>query len=198
MNNLCATFETWCMIDGTYEPFQKGQKVNLSFNIKPEKIRKSVKKEFYLKQEKYSDYLFCGKVICIYTENNLSLLVIDTGHYKFFIEGPGGKSLFSPGQFVKGKGQIIVDYFIWGESLYKIENAPDIYYDFIIDRILQVSTPEKFTAENDCISISPTSLGSSEYTDNDLVEVIDMLDDESGYSFYLLELRKIDEIVPMT
>jgi len=186
------------MSDGTYDPFKKGQKANLSFYIKLEKIRKSGEKEFYLKQEKYSDYLFCGEVICSYTENNLSLLVIDTGHYKFFIEGPGEKVLFLPGQFIKGKGQIIVDYFIWGESLCKIENAPDIYYDFIIDRILQVSTPEKFTAENDCISISPTSLGSSDYTDNDLVEVIDMLDDESEYSFYLLELRKIDEIVPIT
>jgi hypothetical protein len=196
MENICATFETWYIGEGTYSPLHKGQKVNLSFYIKPEKIRKSVKKEFYLKQTKYSDYLFCGEVICSYTEKNFSLLVIDTGHYKLFIERYRGKSSPSPGQFVKGKGQIILDYFIWAETLHEIDNAPDIYYNFIIERILQVTVPERFKFENDEISFSPTSLDSSEYTYYDVVEVQDM-NGESG-DFYLLELKQIDEEIPMT
>ena len=196
MLNLCVTFETWCISDGTYDPLQKGQNVNLSFYIQPEKIRKSVKNEFYLKQEKYSDYLFCGEVICRYAEKHLKLLVIDTGYYKFFIEDHGGKSLPSPGQFVKGEGRIIADYFIWASSLDEIKNAPDIYYNFIIDRILQVNTPAKFISEDDGIVISPTSLGSSEFDDKDVVEVQDMFDEEKWSSFYLLDLKEIDEIVP--
>jgi hypothetical protein len=196
MENICATFETWYIGEGTNSPFHKGQKVNLSFYVKPEKIRKSVKKEFYLQQTKYSDYLFCGEVICRYTEKNLSLLVINTGYYKFFIERYRGKSSPSPGQFVKGKGQIILDYFIWAETLQKIDNAPDIYYNFKIDRILQVSVPERFKFENDEIAFSPTSIDSSEYTDDDVVEVQDM-NDENG-DFYLLELKQINEEIPVT
>jgi hypothetical protein len=186
MENLCVTFETWTIADGNYDPFHKGQKVSFALNIQRDKIRRSIRKQYYLKQQSFSDYSFCGEVICNYSEEqhkhmaNDNFIVIDTGLYKFFMHKSGDAYPYQVGEFVVGKGQIAVDYFIWGEQSYKIENLPDIYYDFIIGKILYIQIPQKFLTQGNGVLISPTSLSSAEYTDVDIVEIENMAEHENS------------------
>ena len=182
MKNLIVTFETWTISDGVYNPFHKGQTESFALNIERAKIRKSKRKKCYLKQSKFSDYLILGEVICNYSEEkrshmaNDNFIVINTGQYKFFMHKSGDAFPYKVGEFVVGKGQITVDYFIWGEQSYKIENVPDIYYDFIIEKIQFVKIPTTYIAETDDIIISPTSLSSTEFSDIDIIEVENMAD----------------------
>jgi hypothetical protein len=217
MKNLIVTFELWSISDGNYNPFHKGQKVSFALNIERAKIRKSKRKQFYLKQSKFSDYLILGEVICNYTEEkrshmaNDNFIVINTGQYKFFMHKSGDAFPYKVGEFIVGKGQITVDYFIWGEQSYKIENVPDIYNDFIIEKIQFVKIPTTYIVETDDIVISPTYLSSNEFSDIDIVEVEDMADyftneevneeeseemnddivEQTHCSFTLFELKKV-------
>jgi hypothetical protein len=211
MKNLFATFETWSIADGNYDPFHKGQKVSFAFEMHQPKYRRSIKKQCYLKQRKFSDYSFCAKVIGNYAQEGMDgvFLVVDTGSYKFFILSFGKKFPYQEGDFIVGKGQITVDYFIWGEQSYKIVNVPDIYYNFIIEKILFVKIPATYYNENNDVIIFPTSLSSSQYTDIDIIEIEDMAsteedeemksaleDDNISFiknpSFTLFELKLID------
>ena len=178
MKNLNVTFETWSIADGNYDPFHKGQKVRFAFEMHQPKIRRSIKKQCYLKQQKFSDYSFCAKVIGNYAQEGMDgiFLVVDTGCYKIFLLSFHKKFPYQEGEFIVGKGQITVDYFVWGEQSYKIENVPNIYYDFIIEKIQFVNIPTTYIAETDDIIISPTSLSSTQFSDIDIVEVDDMAD----------------------
>jgi hypothetical protein len=198
MDNICVTFEEWYIGDGTYPPLHKGQKVNLSFYIQPSRIELSKNDNLYLIQKKNSDYLFSGKIIRVYSDSDSQIIIVDTGFYKFYIENREDKFSPSTGQFIEGEGQLIVDYYVWVENLSDYANAPDIFYNLIIERLLKVKIPEKFIYRHDKGFSSPTSLLSSDYSDNDLIEIIDMRDNKEATSFYLLDLKIIDENVPMT
>lgn len=195
MKNLCVTFESWTILDGTYSPLRKGEKVNLAFRLKPDRIKRLQNNKYCLAQKKYSDYSFCGEVICNYSSENLNLLVVDTGHYKFYIEGHNRIFPQLVGDFIQGEGQLFVDYYIWDETLENIENPPDIYYNFIIDGIFTVRIPEKFIVETETIIMSPTSLNSTKFTDDDIIELKNIEKDMSEtYSFFLLDLKEIEGI----
>jgi hypothetical protein len=179
MKNLVVTFETWTISDGVYNPFHKGQTESFALNIERAKIRKSKRKQCYLKQSKFSDYSFCAKVIGNFSQEGMegNFLVIDTGFFKFFMHHYSSKIFpYKVDEFIVGKGQITVDYFVWGEQSYKIENVPNIYYDFIIEKIQFVNIPTTYIAKTDDIIISPTSLSSTQFSDIDIVEVDDMAD----------------------
>ena len=198
MNDICATFEEWYLGDGTYPPLRRGQKVNLSFYVLPKEIKIVEDSDNYFNQIKLSDYSFCGLVIRNYSDSDKQIIIVDTGDFKFYIE-QYDKS-FSPmvGQFISGTGQLLLDYYIWVENLSHYENVPDIFYNFVVDKILIVKMPEKFIHRHDKGLSAPTSLASTEYTDSDMIEIEDMHNERSDTSFYLLNLKQIDQRIKKT
>ena len=172
---LFVSFPAWSISDGNYDPFQQGQKVNFALNIEKANIRKAIKNQCYLKQRKFSIYSFCARVIGNYSQKGMDghFLVLETGLYKFFIHNYSNKSPYQLGEFIVGSGEIEVDYFIWGEQSYKIPNVPDIYFDFVIEKILHIKFPVRYIYENDDVIISRTSFSStaSEY---EIVEIQNM------------------------
>lgn len=198
MDKICATFEEWYLEDGTYPPLYEGQKVNLSFYMLPLRIEPSRKERFYLTQKKHSDYFFSGKIIRVYTDADRGILIVDTGRYSFYIESKDHKLSPSIGQFIEGEGQLMVDYYAWVENFRAYDHAPNLFYNLIVERLFKVNIPELFIHRHDHGFSAPTSLPSSDYTDNDLIQIMDMCDNMDATSFYLLELKPIDEKVPMT
>ena len=180
MESIVVTFPSWSISDGNYNPFQKGQNVNFALNIEKAKIRKSLKKQCYLNQRKFSDYSFCARVIGNFSHDNMDghFLVLETGIYKFFMHNYSKKFTYQEGEFVVGNGQIEVDYFIWGEQSYKIQGIPEIYYDFVIEKILHIEFPVKYLNANNeiIVSVSNTSLSSTE-SEYEIVEIENMSDE---------------------
>ena len=181
IENLAVTFPMWSIPDGNYDPFHKGQNVNFALNIEKAKIRKALKKQCYLKQRTFAEYSFCAKVIGNYSQKGMdgNFLVLDTGTYKFFMHNYSKKIPYSAGEFIVGHGLIEVDYFIWGEQSYKIQDVPDIYFDFVIEKILYIKFPVECTTVNDEVIILYTSLSSPE-SEYEIVEIENMADEDEG------------------
>jgi hypothetical protein len=198
MTDICATFEEWYLGDGTYPPLHRGQKVNLSFYVLPTEIKVVENNSSHFKQIKHSNYSFCGLVIRNYLDSEKQIIIVDTGDFKFYIEQFDKSFSTTVGQFISGTGQLLLDYYIWVENLSDYENAPDIFYNFSVDKILIVRIPEKFIHRHDKGLSAPTSLAPSDYADSDVIEIEDMRNEKSDTSFYLLNLTQIDERIEKT
>ena len=198
MTDLCVTFEEWYLGDGTYPPLHCGEKVNLSFYISTNDLKISDKQEFHLKQIKDSNYSFIGQVIRNYKKNEVQLIIVDTGSLKFYIEIPKETLSLNVGQFIFGTGPLLIDYYAWVENLSNYENPPDLFYNFSVDKIRKVRIPEKFISRNGEAMSYPSSLSPSDYSANDIVEIEDMRGDKGNTSFYLLDLKNLNETVAKT
>jgi hypothetical protein len=195
---LCVTFEEWYLGDGTYPLFHCGEKVNLSFYIPTNDFKIADMQESYFKQIKDSDYSFSGQVIRNYKENDGQLIIIDTGTFKFYMEIPKKKLSLTVGQFICGSGSLLIDYYAWVENLRNYENPPDLFYNFKVAKIRKVQIPEKFIYRNDKAMSYPSSLSPNDCTENDILEIEDMDGDNGNTSFYLLDLKTINEEVVKT
>ena len=198
METLCATFEEWYLGDGTYPPLHKGQKVNLSFCINS--AEKSIVRDenYRFEQIKHSDYKFCGKVIRHYSDPHKQIMIIDAGEFKFYIEEHNTGFKPSVGQFISGRGMLLLDYYIWVENIREYADPPNIFYNFEVDGILRVTIPERFIHRRESGFATPASLSTNDYTDNEVQEIEDMSNDHSSTEFYLLNLKFIKEDIPQT
>jgi len=194
MEKLCVTFEEWHLGDGNYPPLHKGQKVNLSFYIYPGNKEINANEEYYFNPIADSNYMFSGKVIRNYVDNEKQIIIIDTGSFKFYLEEFDLNFRPLVGQFISGNGLLLLDYYIWVENLDDYPDAPNIFYNFEVSQILRISIPERFIhRHSDGGTSYPTSLSPGEYDNEHVQEIEDMADDTSGYRFYLLKLISIDE-----
>lgn len=198
MENLCVTFEEWYLGDGTYPPLTKGQNVNLAFYIQPYEKTFVTSSKYLLRQLKNSDYEFSGKIIRDFQDSDNRVIVVETKQLLFYIEISDIETKALEGQFISGKGQLLIDYYIWAEYFCNYENAPDLFYNFKIDKIRKVKIPEKFIHRHDNGFSSPTSLATNDYNENDTEEIEDMNDKKSDTSFFLLDLKAINEKIERT
>ncbi|WP_324677868.1 hypothetical protein [Hymenobacter sp. GOD-10R] len=192
------TFERWYLGDGTYPPLHNGQKVNLSFYVSTNDLKIDNTQLCYFKQLYNSDYSFCGQIIRNYQDEDSQLVIIDTSTVKFYIELPIQEFKAVVGQFVSGTGQLLVDYYMWVENLENYQNPPNLFYNFIVDKIREVIVPEKYIIRADRSISYPSSLSAKDYSENDIVEVESMDNNSENISFYLLDLKEIAEDVPRT
>lgn len=198
MEKICVTFEEWYIGDGTYPPLTKGQNVNLAFYIQPYEKTFTTNSTYLLKQLKNSDYEFSGKIIRDFQDSDNRVIVVDTQKLLFYIEILGTETKSLEGQFVFGKGQLLIDYYIWAEYFCNYENAPDLFYNFNVDKIRKVKIPEKFIHRHNSGFSAPTSLATNDYNENDTEEIEDMNDKKSDTSFFLLDLKPITDKIERT
>jgi len=193
MLSICSTFEEWYIEDGNYPPLNKGDKVNLSFYMQIKNIEIIEDEIYNFNKIKYSEYKFSGKVIYNYD----NIIIIDTNNFMFYIENK--KKLGIPlNSFVKGSGKLLVDYYVWvGNYGKRDENPPDIFYNFKIDKILEINILENYIQETKNGFRLPCSLTSDYFNDTD-IEKVDKMDIEKGFCFYLLELTEINEQIKRT
>ena len=198
MENICVTFEEWYIGDGTYPPLRKGQNVNLAFYIQPYEKSYTTNSNYLLRPLKNSDYEFGGKIIRDFQDSDNHIIVVDTKNYRLYIEIAETEITNLEGQFVFGKGQLLIDYYIWAEHFSNYENAPDLFYNFNVDKIRKVKIPEKFIHRLDNGFSAPTSLATNEYNENDTEEIEDMKQKKSDTSFFLLDLKPISDKIERT
>ena len=198
MLSICSTFEEWYIEDGNYPPLNKGDKVNLSFSMQIKNIEIIEDEIYNFNKIKYSEYEFSGKVIYNYD----NILIIDTNNFMFYSDegkkaGKKNKDILL-NSFVKGSGKLLVDYYVWvGNYGKRGENPPDIFYNFIVEKILEINILENFIKETNNGFSLPCSLTSDYFNDTDINEV-DKMDIEKGFSFYFLELTEINEQIKRT
>jgi hypothetical protein len=198
MDTICATFEEWYLGDGNYPPLHKGQKVNLSFYIAPAEKTLHSDEQYLFEQIKYSDYKFSGKIIRNYHKSDKQIIIVDVGHFKFYIEEFDASFKASEGQFISGRGQLLVDYYIWVENLRDYPEPPNIFYNSKVERIIKVSMPERFIDRHENGLSSPASLTTEDFSDNEMQEIEDMRNEQLSTVFYLLNLKFIDEDIAQT
>jgi len=194
MVSLCATFEGWLIFDGDYPPLAKGQKVNLSFKMFCRDYEITGEELFVFEQIKHSEYKFSGKIIYKYYEK----IVVDTLYFKFYIEiNRDNTENIRVGQFIKGIGNIHVDYYGWVLNLKRYENPPNIFYNLAVESINEVIIAKKHLKSVPNGVRFPCSLQNDKYSDIDLKEV-DEMDLEPVMVFYLLNLKEINKTVEKT
>lgn len=181
MNTLCAIFEEWYIGDGTYPLLKKGQQVNLSFYAELQEIYIPHTKDKYLRQYKDMTYDFCGEVVYRHPmdEYGQVIIVVHTGNMMFYIECYDEDDMYMPHTYVAGRGNLLVDYYIWVENLDEYpNNPPDIFYNFEIDKIRKVTV--------------------SEDTQKEVTEEVEEMENNNTILCYFLDLRFINDAVPKT
>ncbi|MDR2151981.1 MAG: hypothetical protein LBO72_04085 [Helicobacteraceae bacterium] len=193
MRSICAVFEEWVMGDGNYPVLCKKDKVNLSFYIRAYDFEVKTNEKIYLfEQIKHAEYNFSGKVIYKLPD----LIVVDTIEFKFYIE-TSDKTDISVGDFVKGRGQLAVDYFAWVENLREFKDPPNILYNLIVERIYVVKIPQRHIVISENAISCETSLSAEEFSQNDMQEA-EQTNNSNEFVFYLLDLAPIDEDIEPT
>jgi hypothetical protein len=141
---LYTTFETWLVEDGNYPYLKKGDKINISFQILSNDFEIVNKKMYNFKQIKYSEYDFYGKIIYKYSkpDHHSSIIIIDTSDFMFYMEIDKNIKV-SVGKYIKGKGQLLFDYYIWTEFLNNHKKAPDIFYNLIIQEMYKIKISDE-------------------------------------------------------
>jgi len=148
MRNICASFETWTIPDGSYNNFGIGDKEVFAIGIGKVKVKIANKNYKYLIKSRMNRYSFSGKIL--YCEGgNEPKIAIDTGFYRFFISG-SIITEFKKGQFINGEGELNVDSYEW---MHVGKGAPPIYTHFVVDKIRGENMPDEPVFEDEHITI---------------------------------------------
>jgi hypothetical protein len=183
---------------------KKGEKINVSFNISSKDFEIVNKEMYKFKQIKYSEYDFYGKIIYKYSksDHHSSIIVIDTLDFMFYME-INKKIKASVGKYIKGKGQLLFDYYIWTEFLNNYKKAPDIFHNLIIQKMYEIKIPNKYKKyyisnfSEKQISY-PYSLPNDEIIESDIKEIENMTVSTDEAIFYILVLEQITEKIEKT
>jgi hypothetical protein len=195
---LSTILEEWVIIDGNYPHFKKNSKVNLAFYLNPYDFYITKKREYLFKQIKYYEYIFSGKIIYKYVGELLDIIVVDTNNFKFYMELNKKSKNNKIGNFIQGKGRLLIDYYIWAENINDYDNHPNIFYNLVVEKIYSIKIPERFTKiSKESVSVHTLiKVGDINYDDIKEIEGTDKKNTE--YEFYLMELNEIDEQIKMT
>jgi hypothetical protein len=191
MLSLCADFEDSLTDDTSFPSLKNGDKVSLSFYVRSNNFEISNEAEYFFKKIEYSEYNFSGKVIYKHS----TLIILDTTDFKFFMNIGNAKRI-KKGQFIKGIGKLLIDDPFRGEL-----KGFDMFYSFIIKRIIEVPIPEKYIKISEQGGVShPASLSIIDLKNTILKTVENMYSNITymNYKYYMLELMQINEKVEKT
>src|SRR5215211_6592962 len=183
--NLTAIFEDWHIGDGNYPPLSKGQAVNLSFEIEPGKALEEVDLDSPERFDSlgYGEYDFCAVVIRVYED----LSIFQSREFRFYIMS--NEDQYLVGHRYSGTGTLLLDHYSWVEYVGTYENAPNLFYNLEVKRILKVSVPERFVVRHENGKSLPTRLPPSEYSLSDVEEVVTMEGQVFDEEFYIIEFN---------
>jgi hypothetical protein len=185
---LTAIFETWHIGDGNYPTLDKGQLVNLSFEVQPDSLSRSLSPTHdRFQQIADAEYSFDGTVLRVYDESSgHQVVVVQAGEFRFYMNSfPKDMPALKEGDCCQGTGRLLLDHYIWVEFLSTYKDPPDLFYSFRVTRIRSVKIPEKFISRFEKGMSGPASLGHQEYSDAVIVEIERM--EDGDWLFYLVD-----------
>lgn len=213
MRELTAVFESWHIGDGNYPPFHIGMLVNLSFQLEPKLISPAkFTHQLIFNHLGNAEYDFCGEVIRIFSEEKQKeifglkfsfmkstrpfLIIIDSSGFRFYIENPKIKRI-QEGMRIKGKGTLLLDYYMWSETLHKRTNPPHIFYTLVVSRIRKIQIPERFISRQGEIKAYPTRVSPDKF--GDVTDLETMEGQRFDEEFYLVDFKETDRVdIPKT
>jgi len=144
-------FSLWTIPDGSYSVPTQGDEETYAIGLSFKTARKIQKEKKALNLIKEMLYYFAGEIIHIEWDSTKQIyLVIDTGKFKFFVSDANILKL-KIGDYFEGIGYLGVDSYEWmhvGHDYYQNPNGrvetsgvPNIYYNFIIDKIIAEKRP---------------------------------------------------------
>lgn len=183
---LTAVFETWHIGDGNYPPFHKGMNVNLSFELMPESLRKVDRgRKQVWNQFEDAEYEFCGDVLKVYSNEN-RIVVLEMEGFRCYVNSfPKDNLELNEGDRVEGRGQLLLDHYIWVEYLHTYPDPPDLFYSLKVERIRAVAIPEQLIRRSEKGMSYPCSLSPPQYRTAKVREVEEM--EDNGCKFYLVD-----------
>jgi hypothetical protein len=174
---LFAVFETWHLGDGNYPPPEKGQLVNLSFEVGLDELaraKSNAHPEFiHLGQAQYK---FTGVVLRVYGKANDSIVVLEADQFCFYMNSQLAAK-FAIGDVVTGRGTLLYDHYIWVEFLSSYPDPPDLFYKLRVSEIWQFRIPERFITRSERGITFPTRVEPNDYNPNDITSVDTVLDE---------------------
>jgi hypothetical protein len=202
---LTAIFETWHIGDGNYPELEKGQLVNLSFEIEPDVLSTSISADHNgtFEQIKDAEYRFEGTVLKVYDDSSSDqIIVIQAGQFRFYVNSfPKETPALKEGDGCKGSGRLLLDHYAWVQFLSTYQAPPDLFYPLRVRRIRSVKIPEMFVSRHERGMSGPTSLPHEEYSDAAIVEIERMGAKDGDWLFYLVDFDDSDigtEPIPLT
>jgi hypothetical protein len=190
---LFTVFETWHLGDGNYPRLEKGQLVNLSFEVDLEELRLAKSGEIHRFQHLgQARYQFVGTVLRVYKDGDQTypIVVIETGHFRFFYSQSA--AAFGAGDIIAGCGTLLFDHFIWVEFLPSYPDPPDLFYKLRVDDIWQRRLPERFITRYERSVAFPTRVRPEDYGPDDVTKV----DIVSAEDFVDYVIQFTDENIP--
>lgn len=186
--NLTAIFESWHVDDGNYPPFDKGQLVNLSFELEPRKMEEvSLSFPESFEHLGNGEYRCCGTVQKVYRgQDQDTVVIIQTGDFRFYILSEESDR-YEQGRRYCAEGTLLLDHYLWVEFLDSYEDPPDLFFNLEVRRILRVRIPERFVARHDKGKSLPTRLVPEDYSASHVVELDTMKGQSFDEEFFVIE-----------
>ena len=181
---MTAVFESWHIGDGNYPPLFRGQRVNLSFEVHAvewNRVHSSQEESFV--HLGGGEYEFTATVVKRYDARRIT--VLSSGDFRFYVTGVMAAGI---GDRIRGRGDLLLDHYLWVEFLNEYSNPPDLFYQLAVERIRRVRIPESLISRHPRGKAFPTSLGREQYDATEAIEIETMEGQASDEAFYLLDL----------
>jgi hypothetical protein len=190
---LTVVFEHWHLGDGNYPPFSVGDTACLSFELDARTAAVvSSETPLGLEQIVDADYRVTASVVRIYPdEMGSQFAVFNGGGLRFYCPTEAAAKL-RVGDVVLLEGPLLLDHYMWVEFLDRYPDPPDLFYSVQIDRIREVTIPERFIQRSERTVSSPTSVGPADYGGS-ARDVTRVGSDADTFAFSLLDLSVLPE-----
>jgi hypothetical protein len=197
--NLTVVFQAWHLDDGNYPPLKRGQQVNLSFEIYPfETAKGDANQNDSFMHLGGGSYEFKGSILRTYDDDPQEIVtIIQSGDFRFYINRPLSLKRGDP---VAGRGALLFDHYLWVEFLDHYPNPPDLFFQFVVQRIWRVQIPERFVTRHERGKSFPASLSPTEYVPEAVTEIETMEGQSLDEAFCLIDLTQegVSGSVPRT
>jgi hypothetical protein len=186
--HVTAVFESWHIGDGNYPPLATGEIVNLAYQVEANEPLARDEPAPWFQVDDFAECAFRARVLAVFRQGRGSPVVaLDAGDFRFYVERDDC-SVLSPGDWVRGRGTLLFDYYVWSETICKDKDAPDIFRTQRVQRIRRVRLPSKHVHRAGSSVSHPTRLPPAEFGPDDIVELSTMEGEELSEEFFFIDL----------
>jgi len=175
--------DSWIIQDGNYGDFNVGQIAQFALEFYPQKVEITSLREKSASLVSDSTYKINGEIILIKDK----LWIIDFGVCAY--QEANLPNNAKVGDYISAEIYLGIDYYIYFESLYKLQGIPPLIYKWNIKKIFEQTAPfiESELEGRKVLTRDKTKLGYKEIQETNAWE------DDNGHANYILQCEKNDD-----
>jgi hypothetical protein len=125
--HFTAIFEKWLLGDGCYPVLQRGQFVNLAFELRPTSLRRGMAAPDSFESLDDATCRLYGTMLRVFPAEDSPVAVVEANGFRCYVEKPEVKG-WDAGERVAAEGSLAVDYYLWSEFLAdRYADAPGLF-----------------------------------------------------------------------